>query len=118
MSDEPVERGCEIVRRYLTGALFGGSERALAETVSDPELAERAWLFWAAFPERTIDVIDVLFASADGSQVGCHFAATGVQDGAWITSTPGEPGVASPLDCTATYGITDGRISTFRETWR
>jgi hypothetical protein len=114
----PAERSCEIVRRYLTEALFGGSERALAETVSDSGLAERAWLFWAAFPERAIDVIDVLFASADGSQVACHLAATGIQNGPWITSTPGEPGVPTPMDCTATYAITAARISTFRETWR
>ena len=109
---------CEIVRRYLTEALFGGSERALRETVEDPQLVEQAWLFWAAFSERDLDDIDVLFASADGGQVACHFTATMVQEGPWITGsapTRAEPAI---VECTGTYVISGGRIVSCRETWR
>ena len=118
MPDEPAERSCQIVRRYLTEAVFGGSERALNDTVTDPELSERAWLFWAAFPQRALDDIDVLFANADGSQVGCHFTGTAVQENPWITATAAEPGTPAALECTATYAITAGKISSFHETWR
>ena len=118
MPDDPAQRSCEIVRRYLTEAMFGGSERSLNATVSDPELSERAWLFWAAFPERTLDTIDVLFASADGTQVGAHLTGTAVQEGPWITSTNAESGVPAALECTATYAIAAGKISTFHESWR
>jgi hypothetical protein len=118
MSQEQAERSCGIVRRYLTEAMFGGSERALHETVSDPELSERAWLFWAAFSARTIEKIDVLFANADGSQVACHLTGSAVQDGPWIMSTESEPGVPATLDCIGTYVISAARISAFHETWR
>lgn len=108
----------EIVRRYLTEALFGGSERALLDTVSDPQLSERAWLFWAAFGERTLDEIDVLFGNEDGTRVACHLSATVVQEGPWILATASEDGVPATIECTSTFVLTDGRISSFRETWR
>src|SRR5258705_13695348 len=97
MSQEQAERSCGIVRRYLTEAMFGGSERALHETVSDPELSERAWLFWAAFSARTIEKIDVLFANADGSQVACHLTVPAVQDCPREMSPVSGPGRPAPL---------------------
>ena len=118
MPSDAAERSCEFVRRYLTDALFGGSERALLDTVSDPELTERAWLFWAAFPERGLDAIDVLFATADGSRVACHLTGTVVQEGPWITSTESEGGGAVTIECTATFVLSANKISNFRETWR
>src|SRR5258708_5263886 len=102
MSADPAERSCEIVRRYLTEAVFGGGERALLETVADPQLSEQAWLFWAAFPERSLDEIDVLFATADGSRVACHLTGTAVQEGPWITSTDSEDGGPATIECTGT----------------
>jgi hypothetical protein len=113
-----VTGACDVVRRYLTEALFGGDERALGETVADPELAERAWLFWAAFPERSIDEIDMLFADAAGSRVACHFTGTMVQEGPWINSTPQGVGGTVIIGCTAIYVVTSGRITNHRETWR
>jgi limonene-1,2-epoxide hydrolase len=113
--DEP---SCLIVRRYFTEALFGGGERALLETVGDPELSERAWLFWAAFTDRTLEEIDVLFANADGSWVACHLSGTVVQQGPWITSSAPDPDQSVSVECTGTYQISDGRIVDFRETWR
>src|SRR4051812_18339246 len=101
----PAVDSCATVRRYLTEALFGGSERALAETVRDPQLAERAWLFWAAFGERTLDEIDVLFANADGTQVAAHLCATVVQEGPWIVSTAAEDGAAATIECTSTFVV-------------
>lgn len=117
MFSDPAERSCEVVRRYLTQALFGGGERALTETVTDPELSERAWLFWAAFPERELDEIDVLFANADGTRVACHLRATVVQTGPWITPTASEGGSPAAIECTATYLIAADRIANFHETW-
>jgi hypothetical protein len=120
MSEDPAERSCEIVRRYVTEALFGGGERALLETVSDPELSERAWLFWAAFPERGLDEIDVLFATADGSRVACHLTGTAVQDGPWIAAiaVASDDGAPATIECTGTYVISANKITSFRETWR
>jgi hypothetical protein len=118
MPDDVGERSCEIVRRYVTEALFGGGERALLETVADPQLAERAWLFWAAFTDRTLDEIDVLFANADGSRVACHLSGTMLQRGPWITSAVPDPDQMIGLECTGTYVISNGRIVNFRETWR
>jgi hypothetical protein len=109
---------CEIVRRYLTDALFGGSERALRETVADPELAERAWLFWAAFSDRDLNEIDVLFANADGSRVACHLSGTGIQEGPWITSATPAGGRLVAIECTGTYVVAADRIINCRETWR
>jgi hypothetical protein len=111
-------RSCEVVRRYVTEALFGGDERALVQTVADPELSERAWLFWAAFTDRSLDEIDVLFANADGSRAACHLTGTMVQEGPWITSTTPDAATPVVVECTGTYVISDGRIVNFRETWR
>jgi limonene-1,2-epoxide hydrolase len=115
---EAAERSCDIVRRYVTDALFGGDERVLRETVADPMLQERAWLFWAAFNERSLDEIDVLFANADGSRVACHLAGNMIQEGPWITSAPAAAGGLVMIECTGTYVVDDGKITNFRETWR
>jgi hypothetical protein len=116
---ETIQASCDTVRRYLEEALFGGDERALRETVADPELSERAWLFWAAFGDRSLDDVDVLFASADGSQVACHLTASAEQRGPWIGEQPlDDAPVPVDLDCTATYVIADNRIASFHETWR
>lgn len=111
-------RSCAVVRRYVIDALFGGDERVLRETVSDSELQERAWLFWAAFTDRALDDLDVLFASADGSRVACHLSANMVQIGPWITSTAPPSDRLTLVECTGIYVISDGRISNFWETWR
>jgi hypothetical protein len=111
-------RGCEVVRRYLTEALFGGDERALRDTVADDELCERAWLFWAAFTDRALDEVDVLFANADGSRVACHLTATMVQQGPWITSATLTAGRLVKIECTGVYALDNSKIINFRETWR
>jgi hypothetical protein len=116
--DEAARRACEVVRRYLTEALFGGDERALRETVADSELAERAWLFWAAFTDRELSGPDVLFANATGTQVAAHLSATAVQIGQWITTTSPDENVPVTLECTATFILAGDRITGFRETWR
>ena len=116
---EAAARSCQIVRRYLDEALFGGAERALLATIGDPQLAERAWLFWAAFAERSLDEIDVLFANADGSRVACHLTGTAKQVGPWVTSaSPTTTNNMVMIECTGTYVIADGKITNFRETWR
>jgi limonene-1,2-epoxide hydrolase len=114
----PVARSCETVRRYVSDALFGGDERALRETVADSDLMERAWLFWAAFTDRALDDIDVLFASADGSRVACHLTGTMVQEGQWITSASAAGGRLVKIECTGVYMVDDDKIINFRETWR
>ena len=121
MPDEPdgaAERSCAVVRRYLTEALFGGDERALRETVADPMLQERAWLFWAAFTDRTLDHVEVLFANADGSRVACHLTGNMIQVGPWLSVGVDPDGRPTRLECTGTYVMIDGRIANFRETWR
>jgi len=115
---ETAERSCDVVRRYLTDALFGGDERVLRETVADPVLQERAWLFWAAFSERSLDEIDVLFANADGSRVACHLTGNMIQEGPWITPAPAAAGGLVMIECTGTYVLDDGKIANFRESWR
>jgi hypothetical protein len=116
---EAAEHSRELVRRYLTDAFFGADERVLAETVADPVLQERAWLFWAAYTDRILDEVDVLFANADGSRVACHLTADVVQIGSWITSAiPPDTGRLTRLECTAIYFIADGKIVNFYETWR
>ena len=115
---EVAERSCEVVRRYVADALFGGDESALRETVADPVLQERAWLFWAAFSERSLDEIDVLFSSADGSRVACHLTANMIQEGPWITAASTMAGGFVMIECTGTYVVGDGKITNFRETWR
>ena len=108
---------CEIVRRYLTEALFGGSERALRETVADPQLAERAWLFWTVFSDRDLDEVDVLFANVDGTRVAGHLSGSGIQEGPWISSGAPAGGRLVAIECTGTYVVADDRIVNFRETW-
>jgi len=115
---EAAERGCAVVRRYVVDALFGGDESVLTETVADPVLQERAWLFWAAFSDRSLDEIDVLFANADGSRVACHLAGNMIQEGPWITAASATVGGLVMIECTGTYVVDDGRITNFRETWR
>src|SRR5690242_18330581 len=116
---EAIERACALVRRYLNDALFGGDEQVLADTVADPVLQERAWLFWAAFTDRSIDDVDVLFGNADGSRVACYLSASAVQIGPWITSASVPAGGRmAMLECTAIYTVSGGRITNFRETWR
>ncbi len=118
MSQPGSDAASTVVRRYLTEALLGGDEQALRETVADPELAERAWLFWAAFTDRQPAVPEVLFSDASGTQVAAHLETTAVQVGEWITTTtPDEDGPVA-LQCTGTYVVTGGRIASFRETWR
>jgi len=116
---EAAARSCALVQRYLTDALFGGDERVLAETVADPVLQERAWLFWAAYTDRGLDDLDILFADADGTHVACHFTANLVQIGPWITSAVApDAGRLTMLECTAIYTIELGKITNYRETWR
>jgi hypothetical protein len=110
---------CEVVRRYLSEALFGGDERVLRETVADAQLAEQAWLFWAAFAERDLAGIDPLFADAAGAHVAAHLSATAVQVGPWITTTTRlDRDLPVNLECTGIYVLGEGRITGFRETWR
>jgi hypothetical protein len=108
---------CEIVRRYLTEALFGGSERALRETVADQQLADRAWLFWTAYSDRDLNEVDVLFATVDGTHVAGHLSGTGIQEGPWISSAEPAGGRLVAIECTGTYVVADDRIVNFRETW-
>jgi hypothetical protein len=112
------EAACEVVRRYLTDALFGGDEHALVATVADGTLQERAWLFWAAFSERSLDEVDVLFADATGELVACHLTGSAVQVGPWMTASSLPSGGPVTLECTAIYTLVDGRIANFQETWR
>lgn len=114
------EQSCLVVRRYLTEALFGGDERALRDTVADPVLQERVWMFWAAFTERSLDDVDVLFANGDGSRVACHLIGNMTQVGPWVNATVTEPDGPRPaqVECTGVYMIADGKISNCRETWR
>ena len=113
------EHSCAVVRRYLTEALFGGDERALRDTVADPVLQERVWMFWAAFAERNLDTVDVLFANADGTRVACHLSANMIQVAPWITAASSGPdGRPALVECTGTYVIADSKITNFRETWR
>ena len=116
--EDGAQASCDVVRRYLTSALFGGDEVALRETVADPQLAERAWLFWAAFTDRQLAAIDVLFADADGTRVAAHLRATAIQTGAWIIANTPDADRPVTLECTGTYTVADGRIAGFRETWR
>jgi hypothetical protein len=112
-------RACAVVRRYVTDALFGADELALRETVADEALAERAWMFWAAFNERDLQGIDVIFADAEGGRVACHFTGSLVQVGPWVTPlTPVADGGTMAAECTAIYTITADRIVNFHETWR
>jgi hypothetical protein len=115
---EAAERGREVVRRYVTDALFGGDERALRDTVADPVLVERAWLFWAAFSERSLHEVDELFANADGSRVACHLTGNMIQEGPWITAAAPSAGGLVMIECTGIYAVADGKITNFRETWR
>ena len=113
------ERACAVVRRYVTDALFGADELALRETVADEALAERAWLFWAAFTERELQGIDVIFADAGADRVACHFTGSLVQVGPWVTSPmPVAGGGFVAAECTAIYMVSGDRIVNFRETWR
>jgi len=110
---------CDIVRRYLAQALFGGDEVALRETVADSQLSEQAWLFWAAFNDRQLADIDVLFSDAAGLRVAAHLTATAIQVGDWITATAPDADLPLTLECTGVYAIgPDGRIASSHETWR
>jgi hypothetical protein len=116
--DQAGERSCGAVRRYLTEALFGGDEQALRETVAEPVLQERAWLFWAAFTDRALDDVEVLFANADGTRVACHFIGNMIQVAPWLTAGTDADGRPTRVECTGTYVLHDGKIVNFRETWR
>ncbi len=118
-SGSMTDQACAIVRRYVEDALFGGDERALRETVADESLQERAWLFWAAFSERHLYGVDVIFASAEGDRVACHFTGSLVQVGPWVTAAmPAAGGGFVAAECTAIYMLSEGRIANYRETWR
>jgi hypothetical protein len=113
------ERACAVVRRYVTDALFEADERALRETVADGSLQERAWMFWAAFADRQLDDLDVIFANAEGDRVACHFTGSLVQVGPWVTDPmPAAGGGFVAAECTGIYMIADDKIVNFRETWR
>jgi len=113
------EHSCGVVRRYLTEALFGGDERALRETVGDPVLQERVWMFWAAFSERSLADIEVLFANGDGTRVACHISGNMIQVGPWVNTPSTElNGRPAAVECTGVYVVAEGKIANFRETWR
>jgi hypothetical protein len=119
LQDDPAVHACTVVHRYLTEALLGGDERALRETVADPELAERAWLFWAAFTDRQPAEPQVLFADATGTYAAAHLETSAVQVGPWITGPADQDGaVPVTLECTATFVLAGGCIIASHETWR
>lgn len=109
---------CDVVRRFLAEAVFGGDERALRETVADPVLQERVWLFWAAFTDRQLDDIDVLFADGTGGWVGSHASGSLRQIGPYLDQLTEPDGELSEHDCTGLYRVADGKIVSAREAWR
>ena len=111
------QQSCEVVRRFLVEAMFGGDERALRETVADPVLQERAWLFWAAFTDRQLDEIDVLFADDRGGWVGCHASGSLRQIGPYLGQLTEADGELAERECTGLYAVADGRIVSAREAW-
>lgn len=111
------ERSREVVRRFLVEVIFGGDERALRETVADPVLQERVWLFWAAFTDRALGEIDVLFADAAGRWVGCHASGILRQIGPYLDQLTEADGELAERECTGLYAVADGRIVSARQTW-